>query len=97
MPIDWKDDAKADARAILEYISQDNLAAAYGVYAEIQQHVSMLAEFPQMGRSGRVKGTRELVVARTPYIVAYRIKGDAVQVLRVLHGAQKWPQGFSKE
>jgi toxin ParE1/3/4 len=49
-----------------------------------------------MGRPGRVKGTRELVIVGTPYIVAYRIKGDAVQVLRVLHGAQKWPQGFSK-
>lgn len=96
MLIEWRDEAKADARAALDYIAQDNLAAAYGVYGEIEQQVALLAEFPKMGRSGRVKGTRELVVTRTPYIVAYRIKGDVVQVLRVLHGAQQWPLGFSK-
>lgn len=96
MRIEWRDEAKADAREALEYIAQDNLAAAYGVYGEIeQQQLALLADFPKMGRSGRVKGTREWVVARTPYIVAYRIKGDAVQVLRVLHGTQQWPRRFS--
>jgi toxin ParE1/3/4 len=44
-----------------------------------------------MGRQGRCAGTRELVIARTPYIVAYRIERLAVVVLRVLHGAQRWP------
>lgn len=96
MLIDWRDEAKADAREALDYIAQDNLAAAYGVYGEIEQQVALLADFPKMGRSGRVKGTRELVITRTPYIVAYRIKGDVVQILRVLHGAQKWPRHFSK-
>ncbi len=96
MLIEWRDEAKADARAALEYIAQDNLAAAYGVYAEIERQVLSLAEFPKMGRAGRVKGTRELVITRTPYIVAYRIKGEIVHILRVLHGAQKWPKGFSR-
>jgi plasmid stabilization system protein ParE len=44
-----------------------------------------------MGRPGRIEGTRELVISRTPYIAAYRIAGDNVRVLRVLHGAQQWP------
>ena len=92
MLIDWTDEAQADALAALEYIAQDNLAAAHGVYEEIGRQVGMLAEFPNMGRKGRVKGTRELVIGRTPYIAAYRIKGGAVQVLRVLHGARQWPR-----
>jgi len=45
-----------------------------------------------MGRPGRIEGTRELVVSGTPYIAAYRIVGDTVRVLRVLHGAQQWPE-----
>jgi toxin ParE1/3/4 len=94
--IEWRDEAKADAREALAYIAQDNLAAAYGVYGEIEQQVALLADFPKMGRSGRVKGTRELVITRTPYIVAYRVKGDTVQVLRVLHGAQQWPRRFAQ-
>lgn len=44
-----------------------------------------------MGRAGRVAGTRELVVADTPYIIPYRVRGDAVEILRVFHAARKWP------
>jgi plasmid stabilization system protein ParE len=44
-----------------------------------------------MGRPGRIEGTRELVISRTPYIAAYRIVGNTVRILRVLHGAQQWP------
>jgi plasmid stabilization system protein ParE len=56
-----------------------------------------VAEFPQMGRSGRIEGTRELVISGTPYIAAYRIDGDAVRILRVLHGAQQWPDEIGEE
>jgi len=49
-------------------------------------------KFPEMGRPGRVDGTRELVIQRTSYIAAYRITGTTVRILRVLHGAQMWPE-----
>ncbi|HUB43679.1 MAG TPA: type II toxin-antitoxin system RelE/ParE family toxin [Acetobacteraceae bacterium] len=38
-----------------------------------------------------MRGTRELVVARTPHIVIYEIEGETVRILRVLHSAQRWP------
>jgi len=41
------------------------------------------------GRTGRIRGTRELVLA--PYIIAYRIEMDAVDILHIYHGAQDWP------
>jgi len=49
---------------------------------------------PAMGRAGRVAGTRELVVAETPYIIPYRVRGDAVEILRVFHAAREWPEKF---
>ena len=49
---------------------------------------------PGLGRPGRVPGTRELIVSGTRYIVPYRVKEDVVQIITVLHGAQKWPDRF---
>jgi toxin ParE1/3/4 len=52
--------------------------------------VQMLQWLPRSGRPGRVVGTRELVITRAPYIVAYRIIGDTVGILRVLHCSWQW-------
>jgi toxin ParE1/3/4 len=84
--------ASANLMAIAEYISRDNQAAALAVHAAILRQVGQLAEHPRIGRPGRVKGSRELVVSGTPYIVAYRVAGQDVTILRVLHGAQQWPK-----
>ena len=78
--------------AIAEYIAQDDQTAAYAVHDAILRQVGRLAEHPRIGRPGRVEGTRELVVSGTPYIVAYRVAGEDVTILRVLHGAQQWPK-----
>ena len=47
-----------------------------------------------IGRPGRVADTRELIISGTPYIVPYRIKGEFVQIITVLHSAQRWPDRF---
>jgi ParE toxin of type II toxin-antitoxin system, parDE len=65
------------------------------VDARIREQVETLSRFPHSGRLGRIEGTRELVISRTPYIVAYRIAGDTVRILRVLHGARQWPEEMS--
>jgi toxin ParE1/3/4 len=57
----------------------------------ISDWVKLLGRLPRSGRPGRVEGTRELVIIRTPYIVAYRIIGDTVRILRVLHSSRQWP------
>jgi len=49
------------------------------------------AELPNLGRSGRVAGTREMVVPGTPYVIPYRVQGDRLEVIAVFHGRQKWP------
>lgn len=81
----------ADRDEIFDYIAVDNPLAALTVDERIEAATLRLIDHPQSGRPGRVAGTRELVVQRAPYILAYRIEGDTVRVLRVLHGAQLWP------
>jgi toxin ParE1/3/4 len=54
--------------------------------------VGQLKAFPDIGRPGRVRGARELVVVGTPYVIPYRVKGEEVQILRVYHAARRWPK-----
>jgi toxin ParE1/3/4 len=83
--------ALKDRDEIFDYIESDNPRAAVEVDLRIKGQTETLIGFPASGRPGRVRGTREFVIDRTPYIVAYRIKGDRVRILRVLHGARRWP------
>ena len=73
------------------YIARDDFDAAASTVELIKLRVDQLASFPALGRTGRVAGTRELIIAGTPYLVPYRIRNDRVQVLRVIHSARKWP------
>lgn len=86
--------ARAQLRRIGRYIAQDSPTAAQQVVARITDAVDGLATFPTMGRPGRVIGTRELIVTGTPYVVAYRVRENAVEVLAVIHAAQQWPTSF---
>jgi len=82
--IEWRPLAENDLAEIVRYIAADDPRAAYEVLDEIRARTAALAEHPNVGRPGRVTGTRELVVSRTPFIVAYRVAGEAVTILRVL-------------
>ena len=94
MRIRWLRLALEDLDQIAEYIAKENPDAASKVVAKLWAAVQALADQPQMGRSGRVFGTRELVVTNTAFIVPYRVVNTEIQILRVLHGARKWPQKF---
>ena len=77
---------------ITKHISIDSPAAAKATLQEISRQVASLEDHPQLGRAGRLRGTRELVIAYTPYIAIYRIDADTVKIHRILHGARKWPR-----
>ncbi len=94
MPLKWTHAASGDLDSVEQHIGRANPSAAIEIVLEIIRHVGMLAEHPGLGRPGRVEGTRELVIARLPYVVAYLHRGDTGTVLRVLHGAMKWRQRF---
>jgi len=91
MRIEWSAFALADRGAIFDYIEADNPKAAISVDETIRAQIATLAKFPESGRPGRVRETRELVISGTAYIAAYRVEGNIVRILRILHGAQRWP------
>ena len=95
MNVVWSPEAIQDLTSLRSYIAEDNPAAAQRIVLRIVETVEqLLPNNPHMGRPGRVPGTRELVIARTPYIVPYRIRGRTLEILRVYHGARLWPDAF---
>ncbi len=94
MKLAWLPAAWRSLDAQLDYIAQDGPVAAVGQGDRVMEAATRLADFPESGRMGRVPGTRELVVRGTPFIIAYRVREEDVVILRVLHGAQRWPSAF---
>lgn len=92
MKIEWSLFAVEDRTRIFDYIEQDDPLAAVAVDERIMEQTATLSAFPECGRPGRVKGTRELVINNTSFIVAYRVQDGIVRILRILHGAQNWSQ-----
>jgi toxin ParE1/3/4 len=86
----WTPEALADRRAIYDHIETDNPAAALALDELFSEKVSRLVDHPDLGRSGRVAGTRELV-AQQNYLLIYATTADWVRILRVLHAAKQWP------
>ncbi len=92
MRIKWFTKALADLTELRNYITEDNPQAAQQVADRIIQAVEALQKQPAIGRPGRVPGTRELVISGLPYTLPYRVRGQTVEILRVLHQAKKWPK-----
>jgi toxin ParE1/3/4 len=89
--VSWLPRALADRDAQIDFIAKDSPKAAIEQGDRIASQVEMLEANPEIGRIGRVAGTPELVVSRTPFIVVYRNRLERIEILRVLHGAQMWP------
>ena len=92
MTIVWSPRAIEHLAHLRAYIARDNPKAANRVAGTLLEAVERLAELPNLGRLGRVTATRELVVQGTPYVISYRLRGDRLEVIAVLHGGQKWPK-----
>lgn len=92
MNLRWTSLAAKHLKAVHEYIAAENIAAADELVDRILIAIEQLMVYPEIGRKGRVKDTRELVVVHTPFIVAYRIKQNSVQILAIIHGARRWPE-----
>ena len=94
MKVVWTRPALRDLEGIGDYLARNNPKAASKIVAHIADQADLLAEFPHVGRTGRIVGTRELVVKDSPFIVVHRVKEDRVEVLAVFHGARRWPNRF---
>jgi toxin ParE1/3/4 len=92
--IRWTHTAVTDLDSAYEYIAADDPEAARRVIERIETAVAVLSRHPEAGRAGRIRGTRELVVSGTPFIVPHRFRRDTIQILAVVHASRKWPKFF---
>ena len=90
MKLLWTKSAVSDLENIRQFVEQEDPSTAQKMGLLILESVEQLAQFPESGRYGRVKGTRELVIPGTPYFIPYRIKRESIQLLRVMHGRQDY-------
>ena len=94
MRVRWTVPALINLDSIQDYIAERNPAAASRLVNDILDRTdTLLSDNPEMGRPGRIAGTRELVLPGTSYVVAYRLR-EAVEILAVMHGAREWPDKF---
>ena len=92
MRVRWLRKALTNLDAEAAYIATEDPAAARLVVERVLKAVNRLVEQPALGRPGRVPGTRELLVAKTRYIVPYRVRGESVEILRVFHASRRLPE-----
>jgi toxin ParE1/3/4 len=63
-----------------------------GVAQSVIERIGTLEVFPHLGRPGRVRGTREIAFPPLPFVAIYEVGDEQIIVLRILHGAQRWPR-----
>ncbi len=78
----------------VQYIEKRNPVAAIRTVRRIKAMVNGLIIDPNRGRAGRIFGTRELVITNTSYIAAFRIRGDEIQILKIVHHARNWEEAM---
>ena len=94
MRVRWSPAARDDLRQQLQAIALDSPDAARLVASRVRKVTNDLADHPRIGRPGRVIDTRELVIAGTSLTAAYRVRGQTVEIVGLLHQAQEWPNHF---
>ena len=93
--IEWTEQAARQLDQAYDYIALSNSEeVAARITMQIVDSVQRLVTFPMSGRAGRVRGTRELVIANTPFIATYAIHRNSIVILALYHGAQQWPEVF---
>lgn len=94
MKVVWSRRAMQHLVSLRDFIAKDSEQNAALVVERILDSIDLLQTQPDMGRPGRVLGTRELVVPHTPYIIPYRVRRGRIELIAVFHGRQKWPVRF---
>jgi addiction module RelE/StbE family toxin len=92
MNVRWTPTALRDIQSVSDHIAAERPSAAGEVVERILQGIDNLSRFPEIGRAGRVAGTRELIIL--PFVIVYRQRRGAVHVLAIIHGARRWPGSF---
>jgi toxin ParE1/3/4 len=94
MQVEWLRTALRNLDEEAAYLAQENPNAAHEFVQAMLIGLERVAEFPSMGKEGRIPGTREWVVPKWPYIVPYRIRDGRLQVMRIFHTRRQPPKSW---
>ena len=94
MRVRWTGPAFESLRSHADFIAKDDFEQARRLVLRVNEAVERLKQFASLGRPGRLSGSREWIVSGTPYIIPYRIRADTLELLRILHASQEWPEEF---
>ena len=95
MKLTWTPEAVSDLHDIYQYIAERNPSAAKQTLERIHEILEIrLTQAPNLGREGRVIGTREFIIPGTPFVVPYRVKSGTIEILRVYHSRRRFPSSF---
>ena len=92
MTVVWSPRAIGHLSALRAYIARENPDSAARTARTLLAAVDRLAALPNLGRPGRVSGTRELVVPGTRYVIPYRVRSERLEIIAAFHGRQRWPK-----
>jgi toxin ParE1/3/4 len=93
--IHWTTLALEDLGRAYDYIARDRPSAARNIILQLERALTSLVHFPYMGRIGRVSNTRELYLPNTPFILAYRLRKELIEIVGFIHAARRWPESFA--
>jgi plasmid stabilization system protein ParE len=90
MKLLWSPLSRTQLIEAFAYLAERNIDAAAELLerVRVEERAESLMEFPELGPPGREPGTRELTITRTEYVLVYRIKVEAIEVIAVWHGKQ---------
>ncbi len=91
MKLIWTKQSIEDLIEARAFIEEHDSRAAAELAKRLLRAAERLLQNPNLGRKGRLSGTRELVVPKTPYLIPYRIHQNNIEVLRVFHGRRRYP------
>ena len=94
MKVIWSAASVRHLQEVVEYLQGESAAGAVTIRRRILETVRRVGQMPYSGRIGRIDGTREAVVPRSPYIVVYQVSAQTVDILGIWHGARLWPDSF---
>jgi len=91
----WTRLALADLNEAYDYIVQERPSAAKGIIEHVERALDAIIRYPLIGRVGRLHGTRELYIVNTPFVMAYRVHKDRVEIIAFMHASRRWPESFT--
>lgn len=90
MKVIWTPEAQKDRFDIWNHIATDNSIAAARIDNIFSEAVANLSQHPELGQSGSIPGTRELIPHES-YRLVYEINHNVVWILVLIHTSRQWP------